>query len=68
VVAQRIRTIDVDSVYHFSISPGPNILAKLMDPEKDFVADNDEKLSREQLLQRYDMFPMYPMPFELHKK
>ena len=31
-----------------------------MDPEKDFVADDDEKLSREKLLQRYEMFPMYP--------
>lgn len=31
-----------------------------MDPEKDFVADDDEKESREQLLQRYDLFPMYP--------
>ena len=39
-----------------------------MDPETDFVADDDEKLSREQLLQRYEMFPMYPTckrPFSL---
>ncbi|KAF9646093.1 hypothetical protein BDM02DRAFT_317940 [Thelephora ganbajun] len=42
------------------ISPGPNILSKLMDPGKEYVAGEDEKLSREQLLQRYEMFPMYP--------
>ncbi|KAF9642626.1 hypothetical protein BDM02DRAFT_3124358 [Thelephora ganbajun] len=47
------------------ISPGPNILSKLMDPGKEYVADEDEKLSREQLLQRYEMFPMYPTSFIL---
>ena len=31
-----------------------------MDPEQDFVATDGEKLTREQLLRRYDMFPMYP--------
>ncbi|KAF9642588.1 hypothetical protein BDM02DRAFT_3235284 [Thelephora ganbajun] len=47
------------------ISPGPNVLSKLMDPGKEYVADEDEKLSREQLLQRYEMFPMYPTSFIL---
>ncbi|KAF9643167.1 hypothetical protein BDM02DRAFT_1706090, partial [Thelephora ganbajun] len=47
------------------ISPGPNILSKLMDPGKEYVAGEGEKLSREQLLQRYEMFPMYPTSFIL---
>ena len=43
-----------------SISPGPIILAGLMDPDSYTVSDENAKLDREAELAKYDLFPMYP--------
>ncbi|KAF9009609.1 hypothetical protein BDQ17DRAFT_1323151 [Cyathus striatus] len=49
------------------ISPGPVTLATLLDAEnyEPPVTENGEKMTREQFLERYHLFPMYPTAFLL---
>jgi hypothetical protein len=47
------------------ISPGPIILAGLMDPDTYEVSEEAKKLSKEEELATYDQFPMYPTSFLL---
>jgi len=54
-----IRTIDADFRYLFSISTGPNVLAKPVDQERNSVVNDGEKLTSKELLRGHGMFPIY---------